>query len=171
MHEATIVALYCDGGLVGPVNPSPDGGTWAWCAVNPFGARIAQASGVIDAPRGGTVSNNVAEFVAAVLALETVPAGWSGTLYSDSLITLNRLFQGWTLTNIPPDWVQRGSAALQRLGNANWVLLQGHPTKAELQAGRGKKGYPVSEHNVWCDQACRAAALAERSHRALLGVA
>src|SRR5438105_1254682 len=100
MSEHTIVALYCDGGLAGPRNPAPEGGTWAWCATGPDGARIAQASGVLDAPPGGAISNNVAEFVAAVLALEAVPAGWHGTLYSDSRVTLRRLFEGATLTNI-----------------------------------------------------------------------
>lgn len=39
------------------------------------------------------------------------------------------------------------------------VLLQGHPTKADLACGIGKKrNLPVSIHNVWCDEACGKAA-------------
>ena len=35
-----------------------------------------------------------------------------------------------------------------------YVLLSGHPTKAQLALGIGKGGRPVSEHNVWCDHEC-----------------
>ena len=48
------------------------------------------------------------------------------------------------------------------------VLVQGHPTKAELENGWGtKRDLPVSEHNVWCDKACKneSAALYDRWER------
>ena len=39
------------------------------------------------------------------------------------------------------------------------LLLDGHPTRSQLEAGKGKRGGPVSEHNVWCDKACGYAAV------------
>jgi ribonuclease HI len=161
-----ITAIYCDGGVIAR-NPSPVGGTWAWCHVDAAGARIAQGSGVLPVP--GT-TNNVAEFCAAVLALEAAPDGWTGRLCSDSQVTLGRLCWGWKLTGLPLDWVQRGSLVLQRLGLVEAVLLQGHPTAADLRAGIGaKRGYPVSAHNVFCDQACSREAAAWLARVALQG--
>ena len=158
MLPTAIVAVYSDGGVI-QRNPSPIGGTWAWCAVDKHNTRIAHASGVTPAPYEDTISNNVMEFIAAVRALESLPDGWTGTLYSDSQVTLGRLCQGWKLTGLPLGWIQRGSAVIQRLGTITPILLQGHPTKADLERGIGaKRGYPVSEHNVWCDQACQAVA-------------
>jgi hypothetical protein len=53
--------------------------------------------------------------------------------------------------------VKRGEAAVARLGKIEVILLQGHPTKEDLANGLGKKRQlPVSEHNVWCDEACNA---------------
>jgi hypothetical protein len=45
-----------------------------------------------------------------------------------------------------------------RLGTVVPVLLDGHPTQAQLAAGVGKRGHPVSAHNVACDRACTAQA-------------
>lgn len=152
-----IVTLFADGGVIGR-NPSPIGGTWAWVAVDAAGDVVAQASGVLPAPPGSTVSNNFAEFAAAVQALEQMPDGWAGTLASDSAVTLGRLCSGWTLAGIPLAWVQRGAAVLQRLGPITPLLLQGHPTRADLARGIGsKRGYPVSIHNVTCDRLCQEA--------------
>jgi len=41
----------------------------------------------------------------------------------------------------------------------NWeqwdcVLLDGHPTKAQIESEKGKRGNPTSVHNVWCDEQC-----------------
>jgi ribonuclease HI len=164
---SAIVAVYADGGVI-ERNPSPLGGTWAWCHVDAVGARLAHGSGVLAVP--GT-TNNVSEFAAAVLALEALPDGWAGQLCSDSQITLGRLCWGWTLTGLPLDWVHRGSVVLARLGTLTPVLLQGHPTAADLRRGTGaKRGYPVSVHNVWCDAACQREAVAYRSRLALQGV-
>lgn len=147
--------LYADGGVI-QVNPSPIGGTWAWCAVDATGQRVTTASGVIPAPPGGTVTNNLSEFAAAVLALESAPPGWTGTLYTDSNVTRGRLVDGWALNNLPLDWIKRGEVVLQRMGAFRVVLLQGHPTKDDLKHGIGaKRGFPVSAHNVWCDQECQ----------------
>lgn len=146
-----IVAVYCDGGVICR-NPSPYGGTWAWIALDAAGEVVARDSGVIAEP--GT-TNNVSEFVAAVRALESLPNDWSGKLYSDSQVTLGRLAWQWSLNGLPLEWVARGANVLQRMGFFEPVLLQGHPTRAELEAGVGRRhGYPVSKWNVECDKEC-----------------
>jgi ribonuclease HI len=167
-----IVAVYCDGGVIRS-NPSPYGGVWAWVAVAADGGRLAEASGVLEAPPGTVVGNNYAEYVAAVLALEARPAGWAGTLYSDSELTLRRLCRVWQrgpqrveqealapLRGIPAAWRTRGAAAVARLGTFRGVLLGGHPPAAALRAGADYRGFPVSVHNVYVDRLCRQAAAA-----------
>lgn len=149
---SNIVAVYADGGCI-LRNPSPYGGTWAYCLVDAAGQRVQGESGVITVA-GETVSNNLAEFVAVVMGLEALPAHWSGRVCSDSKVTLGRLFWQWRLRLLPDEWVIRGGEALERLGPLTPVLLDGHPTRAHLAAGIGKRGHPVSEHNVWCDAAC-----------------
>lgn len=149
-----IIALYCDGGVIGR-NPSPVGGTWAWCAVNSQGKRIIECSGVVNPVDDRPVTNNWTEQIAITLALEAMPDRWSGTVYSDSQIALGRVFQNWRTNNLPGNIRQRGIDALKRLGTIKHVLLQGHPTKADLLRGTGaKRGFPVSEHNVWADHEC-----------------
>lgn len=149
-----IVAIYADGGVIGK-NPSPIGGTWAWCAVTSGEVRAIERGGVIVAPEGRLITNNHTEFIALTLALEAMPDGWSGLVCSDSQISLGRLFYGWKLKNLPANVHKRGIEARLRLGELKPVLLQGHPTKKDLERGIGaKRGYPVSIHNVWCDQEC-----------------
>lgn len=144
-----VVALYADGGVIGK-NPSSIGGTWAWCGVDAEGR-----GGVVPAVEGRPVTNNHTEQIAITLALEAMPDGWSGTVYSDSMIALGRVFKGWATKNLPRNISARSAAAVARMGAIEAVLLQGHPTKADLAAGIGKKrGYPVSVHNVWCDREC-----------------
>lgn len=154
MEQSKIVAVYTDGGVI-KKNPSAIGGTWAWCAVDAEGNRVAQASGVVPAPLGRTVSNNHTEQIALVKAMEALPEGWSGRFYSDSQVALGRVFLNWATNNLPKNIIERTNAARLRLGKCDWRLLQGHPTKAELEAGWGvKRELPVSVHNVWCDKAC-----------------
>jgi len=78
-------------------------------------------------------------------------------VYSDSAVTLGRVFSGWKWKNIPV-WMhkvyQEQRARLTYWSEIKYVQLDGHPTKAQLLSGIGKRGNPVSEHNVWCDQAC-----------------
>ena len=167
------ISLYCDGGVIAdlrlapepgklrPVyNPSYIGGTWAWCAVDANGVLLGRNSGVIPAVftyELDGVSNNLAEWQAAVRALEAMPQGVRIELCSDSEITIGRLFWNWsTAKGLPNTWVRRGLNAKRQLGGTvRPVLLEGHPTRAELRAGRGAKhGWPVSEHNVWCDKEC-----------------
>lgn len=148
-----VVALYCDGGVI-LKNPSNIGGTWAFCGVNAVGERIIEQSGVVPA-NGRDISNNHTEQIAITKALEAMPDGWSGIVHSDSMIALGRVFKGWREKNLPRNISDRSRIAVQRLGKIETVLLQGHPTKADLAAGIGKKrNLPVSIHNVWCDKAC-----------------
>jgi ribonuclease HI len=162
--------LYCDGGVL-KVNPSPYGGTWAWCLTNDepkyandgdSGENITRcASGFISPEWGvnGFVSNNVSELWAAVSALEVMPFDWKGTLCSDSQVTLGRLAREWPLRGVP-DYLAHWLADIRLrlrtdLLGVEFLLLQGHPTKADLASGIGARhGYPVSKFNVWCDQAC-----------------
>jgi ribonuclease HI len=149
--------LYCDGGVIG-ANPSLIGGTWAFCIVE-AGVRVLERSNVFVPEEGlPEITSNFTEMLALVSGLRALPTGWAGTVYSDSQITLGRAFDGWKWTNIP-DWLRHDyERARMRLDWANikHVLVQGHPTKAELAAGIGASGRPVSEHNVWCDKACGA---------------
>jgi ribonuclease HI len=150
-------ALFCDGGVIGP-NPSAIGGTWAWCLVDEQGLRTHEASGVLLQGDVGlpTVTNNVTELYALILGCEALPAGWRGTICSDSWISLQRVFRGAKLNHVPLWLCQRLGALLKsgRLTDCTYELLDGHPTRAELERGVGKRGHPVSEFNVWCDSAC-----------------
>lgn len=153
-NNRIIVALYCDGGVI-QKNPSPIGGTWAWCGVDAGGSRVVECGGVVPVNGERLITNNHTEQMAIVKALEAMPDGWSGTVYSDSMIALGRVFKGWRTKNLPVNVSQRAAAAVARLGTIETVLLQGHPTKADLECGIGaKRGFPVSIHNVWCDQEC-----------------
>lgn len=149
-----IVALYCDGGVINR-NPSMIGGTWAWCGVDEEGNRVMREGGVVEPVDARPVTNNWTEQIAITKALEAMPDGWSGTVYSDSQIALGRVFLRWRTKNLPDNIKQRGIDALKRLGRVTHCLLQGHPTKADLVRGVGaKRGFPVSVHNVWCDEEC-----------------
>lgn len=152
--------LFVDGGVIG-ANPSGIGGTWAWRHVGPDSA-IHSGSGCITPAAAGLVgvTNNLTEMMALLMGLRPLPNDWRGTIYSDSAITLGRAFDGWRWAGIPM-WMQK-QYQQETLRLVNWrtlghVLLDGHPTAAQLAAGVGKRGHPVSEHNVWCDKACRRA--------------
>lgn len=156
-----IVAAFSDGGVMG-ANPSKLGGSWAWCHIG-YGNNLASMGDVMVAsdcglliPRGKIVevTNNYAEFVAAVRALRALPTGWEGPFYSDSEITLGRLFKGWATNGIPDRLQEMAQAVTARLGAVTPVLLAGHPTQPALLAGRTPDGRPVSKWNVWCDIAC-----------------
>lgn len=150
--------LYTDGGVIG-VNPSTIGGTWAWCLVDATGQRVCEYSGVItpvDAQMPA-ITNNLTELYAIVRGREALPYAWSGTVYSDSWVSLQRVFLAAKLKNVPP-WLIERLQKLQRDGwfsDCSWQLLDGHPTKAQLAAGVGKRGAPVSIHNVFCDAECQ----------------
>lgn len=161
--------LYCDGGVIGS-NPSKKGGTWAFRALydNPIAIEnngicddrltIENSGLVLPFSLGGTVSNNLSEMHALIMGLRSLPADWVGTVYSDSQVTLGRAFLGWKWNNIPPvvkEWFDSQRNRLTRWNEIQFVLVDGHPTRAELAAGTGKRGHPVSIHNVWCDRTCQ----------------
>jgi len=150
-----ITSAYCDGGVIGP-NPSERGGTFAWCHVDVDGKVVASNKGVVlpakyNLPK---ITNNISELVAALHCIYALPEGWSGTFYSDSQVTLGRIFWGWAMNDVPEVLVKRSRGAAAYLGKVRAILLDGHPTRAQLANGRGKRGNMVSVHNVWCDKAC-----------------
>jgi ribonuclease HI len=150
-----VVAIYADGGVIHK-NPSPIGGTWAYCLVDEHDERFERAGGVVPATGGRLITNNQMEQIAIVRALEEMPPGWSGLVCSDSKIALGRVFEGWSARNLPNNVAKRSALAVARLGKIEPVLLQGHPTKLDLQKGIGaRSGRPVSKHNVWCDKECQ----------------
>jgi len=165
-------AVYTDGGVLAH-NPSQFGAMWCWVAVPTLDTRplvkhliaggvnaadtaIAHDSGLVLIKPGKLITNNNAEMIAAVKALEAMPEGWCGNLYSDSEVTLGRLFKNHALNGLAPNVVERMRAALRRAGEVKGILLQGHPTQADLEVGIGaKRGLPVSKHNVFCDKECK----------------
>lgn len=176
---ADAVAVYTDGGLLSS-NPSPTGGTWAWVAVSEDGRKIGFKSGIVltetllqhaesndhDAPRP-VVSNNHTEQIAIIKAIQALPVGWSGTIYSDSEVAITRVNSDYELNNLGLDRFPSGEKglwpsismtskeAVKRLGQIRFVLLQGHPTKKDLERGLGaKRNLPVSKWNVWADKRC-----------------
>lgn len=164
MTTATLNVLraYADGGCIG-INPSPDGGTWAFRLIG-FGETVLkEESGIVLPAEAGlpTISNNYTELLACLRALRSLPDGWEGDLFTDSQVTLLRLtkdrpsFNGIPEAMVEETWRQR-----RRMGKLRVTLLDGHPTRAHLAAGVGKRGYPVSEHNVACDKACSRHSLA-----------
>jgi ribonuclease HI len=152
------IRLYSDGGCI-TKNPSSVGGTWAYLQVDCAGPTILkEESGLLLAGYLGLpkITNNLTELEAAVRALESVPDGWDGTLFTDSFITLCRISRDKTKFNgIPYPLVNRVDAVRKRLGKFQVVLLGGHPTKAELEKGLRHDNYPVSRFNVRCDELCQ----------------
>ena len=155
------IALYTDGGVIGQ-NPSLIGGTWAWCLVDASGEMRRHAVGWLTPAEldAEAVTNNHTELLALVLGLEALDADFAGTVYSDSWVSLQRVFLAAKLNNVP-QWLVERLQILQksgRLANLDYTLLDGHPTRAQIEAGIGKRGHPVSKWNVWCDQQCSAIA-------------
>lgn len=152
--------LYVDGGVVGR-NPSPIGGVYAYRIIQ-AGKVVSEAGYFIDCEKSGVPSytNNVTEMMALVKGLQQLPVDWNGTVFSDSMITLGRAFLSWKWKGVPL-WL-RNSFETQAKRLINWeilghTLLAGHPTKSQLACGIGRHDLPVSEHNVWCDNACNEA--------------
>ena len=156
MEICKAVEIYADGGLISS-NPSSEGGTWAWCWVDAYGQKINEGSGLL-LPQDGMdlITNNNTEVYALTKALESLPAGWSGKVLSDSQCALGWLFWGWRVDSIPlpirnPFLVQQQRHDLSLMTG---ILLDGHPTKKQLASGFGKRGNRVSKFNHWCDREC-----------------
>lgn len=151
-----ILSLFVDGGVIGS-NPSMIGGTYAYRLIFEDGSNAGRGNVITPTEIGGPVTNNQTEMLAMLEGLKRLPDYWTGTIYSDSAVTLGRVFSGWKWKNIPT-WMHQlykeQRARLTCWSDIKYVQLDGHPTKAQLLSGIGKRGNPVSEHNVWCDQAC-----------------
>lgn len=160
----SVAAVYADGGVV-QVNPSPHGGTWAFCYVSQIGGRVFGQAGHVtpDEVELPWVSNNLTEVLALLLAFEGLPKGWTGPAYSDSLNAIRAVQHAGKVTNHVdrrPTWLpdpiwRRLYCVVRQLGPIEWTLLGGHPNRKELAAGVRKDGKPVSGHNVWCDERCK----------------
>lgn len=158
MAESPVAALYADGSTAG-ANPSRVGGTWCWCWVDERGRRLRTESGAVRPRDIGLekVTNNFTELLAVVRGLESLPDSWCGVVYTDSSVTAGRVKpqrKTPSLNGIPEDLRDRLRAVKARMGRYKVVLLAGHPTAGELRLGRNRKGVPVSEHNVHCDDVC-----------------
>jgi ribonuclease HI len=153
--------LYADGGIVGANQRGKvKAGTWACCLVK--GIEILKTwSGVIvpEEYPDCEISNNVTELLALVQGLKLLEFDWRGTIWSDSKITLGRVFLGWHQTNLPHDLLndlENQKARLVHWNQIHYGLLDGHPTRDQLYiTGTGKRGHPVSPHNVFCDRECK----------------
>lgn len=152
-------SLYADGGLLDR-NPSKIGGTWAWCGVDENDNRIYERSGYrFPTDICTQITNNQTELEAILQALEFLfreYPSWTGTFYSDSLISLGRVFWRTTLNNLPQDLLNRLAIVKNRLksvggqltfdfsyGDADASLklydikamhVKGHPTDEQLIA-------------------------------------
>lgn len=155
---------YCDGGVVAR-NPSAIGGTWAYALVDADGVLVGEGSGIVHPapPEMPLVTNNVTEFLAVTAALEALPSGWSGRVNTDSQVTIRRFAKVKAAETVTPYWpvdavpqaiVERAWEAMRDLGDVRFVLLSGHPTKADLERGATEQGRPVSPWNVYVDEAC-----------------
>lgn len=160
-----VLRIYSDGG-VAKMNPSPYGITWAFVVVGEDDSMLYEASGRIATAdcKGYKASNNLAEMIAAVKGLEYAveyaekfsPA--SVELFSDSELTLNRLFKAYSMVKLPKNVEQRAKSVLATLGQlVSGTLVAGHPTKNDLVQGfklKNGKRLPVSKWNVLADSLC-----------------
>lgn len=155
MNRVTTIA--CDGGCIGS-NPSPYGITWAFRHLDRNGNLLLQKSGLVLADPGTLLENNAAEYIAAYHSLAELPKNTTGPicLLCDSKNTIGRLFHGYATQGIPREYLRKMELIQKVLDWEcfTYVLLSGHPTKKELEAGISKKGRPVSIHNKVCDNLC-----------------
>lgn len=157
-------AVFSDGGMVPDGRPihsrSILGGTYAWVQVNMAqGLQIASAGGLILPSQYGLrdITNNLTEMVAALSAIDAWPDGYTGVLYLDSEVTMNRIWDNWKLEGLPSTlvgWLRRvkRGAKVEQLSPQ---LVAGHPTQRDLARGYDVKRRPVSPWNVWVDLECQ----------------
>src|ERR1043166_547843 len=94
--------LFADGGVI-LKNPSTIGGTWAYCLVDCEGQYVQQKSGILLPAqiKMSHVTNNVTELFALVKGILSLPEDWEGMVYSDSHVSLLRIFRYGKLNNVP----------------------------------------------------------------------
>jgi ribonuclease HI len=168
----TKISVFADGGCI-LRNPSPIGGTFAYCFVDEQGNRFREHSGVLTPiDCDGPVTNNITELhalCAAIWCIRNLP-DWEDQryhIYSDSNVSLIRVFRCGKLNNVPDYLAQLVGKVRTMLGRIDfqYTLLDGHPTREQLSAGIGKRGNKCSEHNVRCDWLCNEEG---RKYRAML---
>jgi ribonuclease HI len=156
-----IIELYADGGVIGS-NPSAIGGTYAYRLIKTDRLTIDRSGTITTLQMGGLITNNQTEMLALLRGFAQLPDDFKGTVYSDSHVSLGRIFLAWKWNNIPA-WMHRlyrdQRDRLKYWNEIKYILLDGHPTKDQLIKGIGKRGHPVSIHNVWCDHACQHAGM------------
>jgi ribonuclease HI len=132
--------LYADGGVIGH-NPSKIGGTWAFVIVDEKGKVLHKDAGVYVPEEMGTstVTNNQTELVAILLGMQWANARRIKikTVFSDSQITLGRMFQGWSLKNIP-----------------DWMIDLKDSLSVRGVRGQFIKGHNGDKFNEMCDRMC-----------------
>src|SRR5574338_1198510 len=98
--------LYVDGGVIGK-NPSTQGGTWAARLMRDAFV-VCEIKGVVTPKEAKLkeITNNLTEMLALIRGLQLLPTAWTGTIFSDSMVTLGRVFEGWKWNGIPP-WMHR----------------------------------------------------------------
>lgn len=150
-HAPSVRRVYADAGCI-LTNPSPYGGTFAVVLCDAVDEPIFEFSGRCEAAPPGTVENNLMETLAVLTGLELMPDGWDGVVLTDNLNALRRADKPRTASFDPPAEFMRERLAYcrDRMPAFTLQLLCGHPTRAELETGKGKRGYPVSRHNVRC---------------------
>lgn len=159
-----MLKLYADGGVI-QRNPSSIGGTWAWCLVNDD-ELIQSDSGVIIPTDvvtfpGNLVTNNQTELFAVIQGLSQLPDDAIVEVRSDSEVTLGRVFKMYAFNNIPfwmKSSLQIEKKRLKNFSKFTYELMDGHPTKAQVISGFGKRGHVTSKWNVLCDKMCNEAA-------------
>jgi ribonuclease HI len=139
--------LFADGGCV-LKNPSDIGVVWAYCLVDSSYNLIREASAFIPLP-GGT--NNFAEYIALIEGYESLPVGWSGTVASDSQLTLGRMFFNWKTNGLSKELIDRCDEAMYRLGGLTPCHVNGHQTKKQIAED------PLAFWNDYVDKLCGAA--------------
>jgi ribonuclease HI len=138
------LTLYTDGGTI-VYNPSYYGGTYAFVLVDqnktPY-REIYRQSGIYTPKYMGApkVTDNQMELLAILLGLQYAETHRLPvlTVVSDSKITLGRVFQNWSLKNIP-----------------SWMVELKDSLSVSGLHGVFQKGHSGNKWNELCDELCR----------------
>lgn len=153
MKSTDEIQVFTDGASIG--NPGPGG----WGVLIRAGGRMRELSGGFR-----ETTNNRMELYAAIMALESLPAGARVRLFSDSRYLVEGITKGWaeewrakgwrqTKTKPTPNadlWARLLDAASQRQVSWEWVRGHfGHPENERVdqlaQRAAKRKGLPVDE--------------------------
>ena len=151
--------VVCDAGTLG-VNGKAKAVSWAYCFVdsrnNLITSKVDMNWELKTSPQG--------EVLAIIEALEALPVGWSGKVWSDCLYALKVVFKTdywdgyiWSDKKLNPKLKKRRDVLWRKYDgfkDFEIELLSGHPNKKELEAKVAKNGRRVSEWNVVCDSLC-----------------